>query len=195
MFDKKMNTCAIGALALGAIAVAAYPTQGMAARSLPLDVHAAGSLEMHGNAPVGALVAQPAKGAVLARDFVGKPVWNLQNHTIGKVKNLVISDDGRVQAAIVDVGKFLGKGKKDIAIDFGAIQRVRVEKTGQLQLYVNAGRAQLAAAPQFGAERRAASASRMMKISPKPGSGASMLPVNPSAHRSAVPDAEAVVKT
>jgi sporulation protein YlmC with PRC-barrel domain len=195
MFDKKTNTCAIGALVLGAIAMAVYPTQGMAAKTSPLDLHAVNSIEMHGKAPVGALIAKPAKDAVLARDFMGKPVRNLQNHTIGKVKSLVISDTGRVQAAIVDVGGFLGQGKKDIAIDFGAIQRVRVAKTGQLQLYVNADRAQLAAAPQFGAERRAASASRIMKISPIPGSGANMLPVNPSSHRSAVPDAEAVVKT
>lgn len=196
MFNKWMRMRATGVLLLGTAGMALYPVQGMAAKSSPVDFGTVSSIETHGEGSVGALIAEPAPGALMAGDFIGKTVWNLHNQKIGKIRNLIISGQGKVQAAIVDVGHYLGRGKKKgIAIDFGSLQRVRIANTGQLQLFVNAGRTQIAAAPAFVAATGAVAMLPASHAERKPGGSTNMLPVDPSAHRSAVPDAEATVKT
>src|SRR5690606_9354754 len=41
--------------------------------------------------------------------------------SIGEVKDIVIGDDGSMQAVVVGVGGFLGIGQKEVAVDFGQL--------------------------------------------------------------------------
>jgi sporulation protein YlmC with PRC-barrel domain len=51
-----------------------------------------------------------------ASKMIGSTVYDVQNRDIGKIEDLVVNRDGRVDAAVVDVGAFLGMGGKYVAV-------------------------------------------------------------------------------
>ena len=53
---------------------------------------------------------------VRASKMMGTTVYDLQNRSIGKVSDIVLNRDGKVDAVVVDVGSFLGMGGKYVAI-------------------------------------------------------------------------------
>lgn len=79
-----------------------------------------------------------ASGAVWAQDVVvqeqapselrgdwilGGRVTSMENENIGSIEDLVIDEeDGRVSAAVVSVGGFLGFGGKQIAVDWSELE-------------------------------------------------------------------------
>ena len=48
--------------------------------------------------------------------MTGSAVYDLQNRNIGKVSDIVLNKDGKVDAVVVDVGSFLGMGGKYVAV-------------------------------------------------------------------------------
>jgi len=75
---------------------------------------AAGALAQTATSP--GAITQQQSGEYLADDVIGASVRNAQNETIGSVSDLVIDHEGKVKAAIVSVGGFLGIGDKHVAI-------------------------------------------------------------------------------
>ena len=74
-----------------------------------------------------ASVANPTGTAIQQDQFraskmLGSTVYDLQNRDIGSVKDLIIDKDGRVAAAVVDVGTFLGMGGKYVAVPLSDIK-------------------------------------------------------------------------
>jgi sporulation protein YlmC with PRC-barrel domain len=59
---------------------------------------------------------------VRASKVLGSTVYDVHNRDIGSVKDLIINKDGRVAAAVVDVGTFLGMGGKYVAVPLSAIK-------------------------------------------------------------------------
>ena len=57
-----------------------------------------------------------------ASKMLGSAVYDLQNRDIGKVSDLVLNKDGAVDAAVLDVGSFLGMGGKYVAIPLSDIK-------------------------------------------------------------------------
>jgi sporulation protein YlmC with PRC-barrel domain len=57
-----------------------------------------------------------------ASKMLGSTVYDVQNRDIGSVKDLIINDNGRVAAAVVDVGTFLGMGGKYVAVPLSALK-------------------------------------------------------------------------
>jgi len=53
---------------------------------------------------------------IRASKMIGSAVYDAHNRNIGSVKDLVLDRDGRVSAAVVDVGAFLGMGGKYVAV-------------------------------------------------------------------------------
>jgi sporulation protein YlmC with PRC-barrel domain len=45
------------------------------------------------------------------------------NETIGTISDLVIDENGRIAAVIVEVGGFLGLGEKEVAVNWNSIER------------------------------------------------------------------------
>ncbi len=81
-------------------------------------------------------------------------VTNVQKENIGEIKDLLIDQDGRVVAAIVGVGGFLGMGERDVAIAYRAIKLSR-DKDGKPLLVVDVTKDALKLAPAFTAVRSA----------------------------------------
>ena len=84
----------------------------------------------------------------LASDAMDEPVHNLQKEKIGEVNDLIVDGDGKVVAAVIGIGGFLGMGEKDVAITYKAIQVVRDEK-GKATLILDVSKAALKAAPAY----------------------------------------------
>jgi sporulation protein YlmC with PRC-barrel domain len=57
-----------------------------------------------------------------ASKMLGSTVYDVQNRDIGSVKDLIINDNGRVAAAVVDVGTFLGMGGKYVAVPLSVLK-------------------------------------------------------------------------
>jgi sporulation protein YlmC with PRC-barrel domain len=57
-----------------------------------------------------------------ASKMLGSTVYDVQNRNIGSVKDLVLNKDGKVDAAVIDVGSFLGMGGKFIAVPISDIK-------------------------------------------------------------------------
>ena len=53
---------------------------------------------------------------VRASKMIGSAVYDVQNRKIGKVDDLILNKDGKVDAVVIDVGSFLGMGGKDVAV-------------------------------------------------------------------------------
>ena len=72
---------------------------------------------------------------------------------IGEVNDLVLGRDGSVQAALVDVGGFLGVGERQVAVSMSALRFVSdsatAEDASDYFLVINASRANLEEAPDY----------------------------------------------
>jgi sporulation protein YlmC with PRC-barrel domain len=53
---------------------------------------------------------------IRASKMIGSAVYDVQNRKIGKVADVILNKDGKVDAVVVDVGSFLGMGGKDVAV-------------------------------------------------------------------------------
>ena len=81
-----------------------------------------------------------------ANDFIGKTVYSRSDEKVGKVDDLILSENG-VQAVVLGVGGFLGMGTKDVAVMLSSIQ---ITKDGSsTKLVVDATKDQLKAAPTY----------------------------------------------
>ena len=87
-----------------------------------------------------------------ANDFIGKTVYSRTDENVGKVDDLILSENG-VQAVVLGVGGFLGMGTKDVAVMLSSIQ---ITKDGNAtKLVVDATKDQMKAAPTYDPKARA----------------------------------------
>lgn len=90
----------------------------------------------------------------LATNIIGETVYNGTSddaENIGKVNDVVIDPDGKVEAVVVGVGGFLGIGEKNVAVNYGEVEWA--EQNGDRWLVVNTTKEQLQAQADF--DRRA----------------------------------------
>jgi sporulation protein YlmC with PRC-barrel domain len=113
-----------------------------------------------GAAPV-AFAAQPANtnaaaprqefiqpDQIRASKMIGSSVYDVQNRKIGKVEDLVLGRDGRIDQVVVDVGSFLGMGGKNIAVKPTDI------KTDNNRLTLDVNKEQLQQMPNYSLTER-----------------------------------------
>jgi sporulation protein YlmC with PRC-barrel domain len=91
------------------------------------------------------LTSLPA--GVTVTDWYKQSVYDPSDSKIGEVMDVLVGQDGKIDALIVGVGGFLGAGEKDVAVPFTAIKHT--EKNSKVYLVMNATKDQLKAAPGF----------------------------------------------
>jgi hypothetical protein len=82
------------------------------------------------------------------RGILGHPVQGADGKDMGRIIDIVVDPAGRVRAAIIDFGGFLGVGSRKIAVDWGALHfggAVRHDDDIRLELTQD----QLKAAPEY----------------------------------------------
>jgi sporulation protein YlmC with PRC-barrel domain len=90
------------------------------------------------------LTQLPSSGLQVS-DFYKQTVYDPKDNKIGDVKDLILEKDGKVNAAIIGVGGFLGAGEKDVAVPFDQLQLK--DKNGKRYLVMNANKEALNKAP------------------------------------------------
>ena len=82
-----------------------------------------------------------------ASDFIGKRVYTRANEDIGEVNDIIVTNDGKVNAIILGVGGFLGIGEKNVAV---SMQSIEMAADGNnMRLVVDASKDQLSSAPTY----------------------------------------------
>ncbi len=87
-------------------------------------------------------------GGWRASKFIGSAVYDDQNHKIGSVDDLVVSDKDRITVAILSVGGFLGMGNKLVAVKFDQLRYDPTAKDAKVVM-PDATKDSLAAMPNF----------------------------------------------
>ena len=105
-----------------------------------------------GTAPaaVETLTTLPA-AAVTVNNWLKQNVYDPSGTKIGEIEDILVSDNGKLEAAIVAVGGFIGMGEKDVAVPFSAIQAS--ERDGKWRLTMNTTKEALKSAPGFKYDR------------------------------------------
>lgn len=86
--------------------------------------------------------------AVRSEDIVGTTVYGADDANVGKIGDVVLSQDGKVDAIILDVGGFLGIGGKEVAVGMDNLSFM-TDADGNKYLYTNLTKEQLEAQPAY----------------------------------------------
>lgn len=90
-------------------------------------------------------------GDSFATRIVGQPVYDSgaadANH-LGDISDLVVDENGTIAAVIIGVGGFLGIGEKQVAVAYGALERVVTDDQTE-RFVVQTTVEELTAAPDF----------------------------------------------
>lgn len=79
--------------------------------------------------------------------YYNQDIYNRTGEKIGAVKDLLVGPDGRIAAAVIGVGGFLGIGEKDIAVPLATLQLE--QRDNRRRLIIDAAKEALQAAPSF----------------------------------------------
>jgi hypothetical protein len=85
---------------------------------------------------------------MLASTIIGKSAVNSQDEAIGDVNDLVTDRSGKILAALIGVGGFLGIGEKDVAVRFEDLKLVR-DENNDTKVVLNVSKETLASAPDY----------------------------------------------
>lgn len=105
---------------------------------------------------VGARVPVEREGYMTAEDvdltaerLTGAAAYDARDEWIGEVSELVLSDDGRVDSVIVDVGGFLGIGEKPVQLKLSDIDILRAADGSDIRVYISMTENELEAMPDY----------------------------------------------
>ena len=61
----------------------------------------------------------------LGSNLIGARVVSASQERIGRIANLVVNDDGAVEAAVISIGGLFGMGAKEVAVTYKSLNIVR----------------------------------------------------------------------
>jgi sporulation protein YlmC with PRC-barrel domain len=98
----------------------------------------------------GSYITEQTETQISANDYIGKPVYNAEDKSIGDVNDLIMEEDGGIVAAVIGVGGFLGIGEKDVAVPMDKLTMTRdAENNNEVRLTTTETAEALQAAPEF----------------------------------------------
>ncbi|WP_275789239.1 PRC-barrel domain-containing protein [Pararhizobium gei] len=94
-------------------------------------------------------LTEQAADQLSANTYIGQPVYNAADESIGEINDVLFTKDGSVEAAVVGVGGFLGIGEKNVAVPLDTITVSEVPDSDDLKLTTQETADTLKAAPEF----------------------------------------------
>ena len=94
---------------------------------------------------------EPKTGQLLVSSFIGETVYESDANdakSVGKLNDLITNSEGKIEAAVIGVGGFLGVGEKDVAVSPDQLQLAK-RSDGKKWLVIKATKEELTAAPTF----------------------------------------------
>jgi len=87
-------------------------------------------------------------GSKQAEGVLGKEVRSSADENMGRIVDVIVDKAGRVRAAVIDFGGFLGVGSRKIAVDWNALHFGRIaNKSDSITLELT--KEQVTAAPEY----------------------------------------------
>jgi len=111
----------------------------------PIEPAAPKSAEASGS---GQFLMKQASDDWLATNLIGQPVYNAQDEVVGDINDLVTDQNGKVVAALIGSGGFLGLGEKDVALRFEDLRLTR-DDSNTIKIIADLNQETLAAAPDY----------------------------------------------
>jgi len=87
-------------------------------------------------------------GELKAEELIGTRVYGANDENIGEISDIILSQDGKVDSIVLDVGGFLGMGEKPVAVGFDKLAFM-TDKDGNKYLYTKFTKEQLEAQPAY----------------------------------------------
>lgn len=94
-------------------------------------------------------LTEQAEGQISANTYIGQPVYNAADESIGEINDVIFTMDGSVEAAVIGVGGFLGIGEKNVAVPLDTVTVTEVPNSADLKLTTQETADTLKAAPEF----------------------------------------------
>lgn len=82
-------------------------------------------------------------------DLTGARVYGPGDEDVGEIGELLLTDDGQLDRAVIDVGGFLGIGERHVAVTFDELQIVRAESGGDVRVYIDSSQEALEQQPEY----------------------------------------------
>ncbi len=86
--------------------------------------------------------------AIRSEELVGTTVYGANEENIGEIGDVILTQDGKVDAVIIDVGGFLGMGEKEVAVSMENLSFL-ADEDGDNYLYTSFTKEQLEAAAEY----------------------------------------------
>jgi sporulation protein YlmC with PRC-barrel domain len=99
-------------------------------------------------APTGPYIAKAADDWMSISTYYNQDIYNRSGEKLGTVKDLLVGRDGKINAAVIGIGRFLGIGEKDVAVPLSGLQ-IEQRDNNSRRLVVDAAKDALQAAPAF----------------------------------------------
>src|SRR5262245_425376 len=93
-------------------------------------------------------LAKQASDDWLASNLIGQTVYNAQDEIVGDISDLVSDRNGKIVAALIGSGGFLGIGQKDVALRFEDLKLAR-DENDNVKIIADVNKEVLAAAPDY----------------------------------------------
>jgi hypothetical protein len=108
-------------------------------------------------------------GQWLGLNLIGAKVVSVSSESVGKIANLVVNENGAVDAAVIRVGGFLGIGGRDVAVTYDSLNIVR-NKAGDAidHVVIAATKADLRQAAKFKSLHRQMAEAQSKRFTPLP---------------------------
>lgn len=84
-----------------------------------------------------------------AEKLTGAAAYDANDEWIGEVSELLLTDEGKVKSAVIDVGGFLGLGEKPVELDLSKIDILRADDGSDLRVYIPMTEDELKAMPDY----------------------------------------------
>ena len=92
----------------------------------------------------------PAKRVDLTAEMLtGARVYGANDEDIGEIGELLLSADGQIDRAVIDIGGFLGIGEKPVAVTFDELTILREDGGDDVKIYIDSTQEALEAQPTY----------------------------------------------
>lgn len=97
----------------------------------------AGQADAATGAPVGGETPSAEDGPVTAEMLDGLRVIDGDGDRVGEISQILLTEDGRVDRVVVDVGGFLGLGERPVALPFADLELVGEDASAPREVRVS----------------------------------------------------------
>ncbi|WP_299785102.1 PRC-barrel domain-containing protein [uncultured Marivita sp.] len=84
-----------------------------------------------------------------AEELTGARVYGPDDEDVGEIGELLMTNDGQIDRAVIDLGGFLGIGERHVAVTFDELQIVRADDGGDLRIYIDSTQEALEQQPEY----------------------------------------------